>query len=182
MLERPRREDGAVSDDLIQALRRVHNDLQVELTEAEANLTHAQQAVDAVRARCEAFTAQLGDVCAAAGFSVSAVLDERSEPDTRLVTVGVPAMKASQLENPLALPCRPQSQRWYAGQALHELGGEGSIAAIAEEMRRLGYEHSREPFRANQLEQSLAALPRQVPWIVPGGRPGHLRLSVGQQR
>jgi hypothetical protein len=168
-----------MSEDLVHALRRAHRDLVAELADAETQLSFAQQATEGVRARYEAFKSQLPHVCSAAGVGMSAVLENPADLAQPSKSATGP-VETSRLRIELALPCRPMSQRWYAGQALHQMGGEGSIAGIADEMRRLGYKHSHEPSRSNQLEQSLAALPSQVPWIVPGDQPGRLRLVVGQ--
>jgi hypothetical protein len=168
-----------MSDDLLQALRRAHNELKVEVNQSAQKLMDAQRDNEAVRARYTAFRTQLDDVCSAAGFPVSAVIDEGAEPGDPDGMEKIPAHRTSWTsEHPIALLCRPGSLRWYAGEALNRLGGEGSIAAIANEMRRMGYKHNRAPARSNQLEQSLAALPSQVHWIVQGKARGELRLVL----
>jgi hypothetical protein len=162
------------SGDLIAALRQADGALAAELATAEDELSNAERRAEAVRERYRTFKAQLDDVCAASGIAIADVLvrDTSSRQPDEVVAHRV----AGVVPNPIALPCRPQSQRWYAGQALYQLGGEASIAAIAERMRELGYEHGRAPTRRHQLEQSLAALPSQVTWVTSGERPGHLRL------
>lgn len=167
-----------MSEDLIQALRRVYSELKVERVQAAERLMKAQHASDAVDARYQAFRKQLRDVCSAAGFSLSAVIDEHGPSEEPDVVARTSAQRTDLTESFLALPSRPRSQRWYAGQALHRLGSEASIAEIAEEMRRMGYEHRRSPARSDQLEQSLAALPSQVAWVEPGDAPGRLRLAL----
>jgi len=170
-----------MSSDLLQALQRAHEDLQAELAAAESRLASAQQAVDAVRHRCQQFATQLNEVCAAAGIPISAVLHAESDPEEEVPMVASSTARTVGIDNPLALPSKPGSQRWFAGQALHLLGGEAPITEVAAEMRRLGYAHSRAPVSNNQLEASLAALPSQVSWIVAGHRPGHLRLHLSRQ-
>lgn len=170
-----------VSSDMLEALRQRNMALSEELRMAEESVMAAQRKAELVRDRYRVFAKQLDDVCSALGIPVSDVRGAGERNDVH-VTAGAGAHShKGAIVNPIALPCRPQTQRWYAGQALHQLGGEASISVIADTMRELGYEHQHTPSRRHQLEQSLAALPSQVDWIVASSRPGCLRLLQAAQ-
>lgn len=196
----------ASDNPMIEPLRSAHDALAAQLAAAEREATIATRRKEDVRSRYQSFREQLTRVCEAAGIPIADVLDRDSdgrepssdeppnrrtnrnadtqETTSRTSASAGPAGESADrpgdlLRSTIALPCRPRTQRWYAGQALHRLGGEAAISDVASDMRHLGYEHGRVPARSDQLEQSLAALPTQVAWVGRGGIPGSLCLLSG---
>lgn len=195
----------STTNPMLGALRDAHDVLATELAAAERDAADAESHARMVRDHYQAFRDQLAHVCEAAGIPLVSVLDgEEHEPklsrpqpgsdeDRSTLDLSGPndaggasdrrtgsARRSTQsgLDDTIALPCRPETQRWYAGQALHRLGGQAHVDDVADEMRRLGYQHDRAPVAVDQLKQSLAALPNQVTWAGRGRRPGHLVLDL----
>lgn len=173
---------------LLSALRRTVDELDRAVVTEEQNLGAAQRRLDTARARRDEFHMQLPVVCAAAAIDLADVLGEATSATARRPSgkqadrrategPGVPSLK-----QPIALPSRPYSLRWFAGQALYEHGGDMPISDLGERMRQLGFEHSHGPANPHQLEQSLAALPNQIDWIIRGAKPGTLALDHDRLR